>query len=303
MFHSRAQGNALLLRELVTAALQAGRLVEHNLVWRLAGDPPVSGGVRGLVTERLAGLDGSTRVAIETVAATEPLALDVARELVGEGPPEGEETWENRQTPHRWEGGEMPRLRLHRLRLGAARATEQTGAGRPTDRVRAPWATEAGQTDDPDRLLAAARGATSRDGRGATGGAVRPGEPQLARPKSGATGGGSLRRAPARLAQRRRPEAPSTHRAGGGCWEDPTRRGGRFAGLAPAAVGSHASAASPPVPSPDRGAPDDEDAEPRQRLCGDAPGALTGGPGREVRRGALRPGALATGPLLHRATP
>lgn len=43
-FVRRAQGNPLLLRELVQAALQRSALVRRDTVWVLDGQPPLSGG-------------------------------------------------------------------------------------------------------------------------------------------------------------------------------------------------------------------------------------------------------------------
>ncbi len=55
-FASRSQGNPLLLRELIQAALARSVLVRRDAVWRLVGPLPLSGGVRELVAERLGGL-------------------------------------------------------------------------------------------------------------------------------------------------------------------------------------------------------------------------------------------------------
>ena len=60
-FVRRAQGNPLLLRELVQAALQRSALVRRDSVWVLDGPPPLSGGVRDLVAARLAGLGEAER--------------------------------------------------------------------------------------------------------------------------------------------------------------------------------------------------------------------------------------------------
>ncbi|HEX4726180.1 MAG TPA: AAA family ATPase, partial [Jatrophihabitans sp.] len=83
-FASRSQGNPLLLRELVSAALDASTLVWHGTAWKLAGEPPISSGVRELVRSRLAALPAERRSALELVAAGEPLALPIAMELIGE---------------------------------------------------------------------------------------------------------------------------------------------------------------------------------------------------------------------------
>ena len=84
-FVARAQGNPLLLRELAQAAVQRSALTLRGDVWILTGPPPLSGGIRDLVAERLAAARDAARVALESVAAGEPLPADVAAAVVGEG--------------------------------------------------------------------------------------------------------------------------------------------------------------------------------------------------------------------------
>lgn len=174
-FVQRAQGNPLLLRELVQAARQRGVLACRDSVWRLAGEPPLSGGVRSLVAARLAGVGETQRAGLELIAAGEPLPEDVAVAMAGEpllialeearlitvrqGPVRREVA-----TAHPLYGevlrADMPALRLRRLRLALARALE--GAVNPSahDLVRAAtWRLDSDQADDPQRLLAAARAA------------------------------------------------------------------------------------------------------------------------------------------------
>jgi DNA-binding CsgD family transcriptional regulator len=174
-FVERAQGNPLLLRELVQAALQRSALVRRDSVWVLAGPPPLSGGVRDLVAARLAGTGEASRAALETVAAGEPLAADVATAMVGEAQLIALE--ESRlitvrpglagpevSTAHPLYGevlrADLPVLRLRRLRLALANALETAERPSPHDLVRAAsWRLDSGQGDDPQRLLAAARAA------------------------------------------------------------------------------------------------------------------------------------------------
>ena len=174
-FVERAQGNPLLLRELLQAALQRSALVRRDSVWVLAGPPPLSGGVRDLVAARLAGTGEADRAALETVAAGEPLAADVAATMVGEAQLIALE--ESRlvtvrpglagpevSTAHPLYGevlrADLPVLRLRRLRLALAHALETAERPSPHDLVRAAsWRLDSGQGDDPDRLLAAARAA------------------------------------------------------------------------------------------------------------------------------------------------
>ncbi len=174
-FVRRAQGNPLLLRELVQAALQRSALVRRGSVWVLDGQPPLSGGVRDLVVARLAGAGDAERAALETVAAGEPLPADVALAMVGESllialeqarlvtvrpGLAGSEV----STAHPLYGevlrADMPVLRLRRLRLALAGALETAEQPGPHDLVRAAsWRLDSGQGDDPPRLLAAARAA------------------------------------------------------------------------------------------------------------------------------------------------
>ena len=174
-FVQRAQGNPLLLRELVQAALQRSALVRRGSVWVLDGQPPLSGGVRDLVAARLAGTGDAERAALETVAAGEPLPIDVAMAMVGE--PLLIALEEARlitvrpglagtevATAHPLYGevlrADLPVLRLRRLRLALAGALETAGQPGPHDLVRAAsWRLDSGQGDDPQRLLAAARAA------------------------------------------------------------------------------------------------------------------------------------------------
>jgi DNA-binding CsgD family transcriptional regulator len=174
-FVLRAQGNPLLLRELVQAARQRSVLVRRDSVWVLAGQPPLSGGIRTLVAARLAGAGEAERAGLELVAAGEPLPDDVAVGMVGEpllialeqarliavrpGLARCEVS-----AAHPLYGevlrADMPALRLRRLRLALARALETAANPTPHDLVRAAtWRLDSGQADDPQRLLAAARAA------------------------------------------------------------------------------------------------------------------------------------------------
>lgn len=174
-FVRRAQGNPLVLRELVQAALQCSALVRRDSVWVLDGTPPLSGGVRDLVAARLAGLGEGERAGLELVAAGEPLPADVALAMAGESllialeearlvivrpGLAGTEV----STAHPLYGevlrADLPVLRLRRLRLALANALETAEHPSPHDLVRAAtWRLDSGQADDPQRLLAAARAA------------------------------------------------------------------------------------------------------------------------------------------------
>lgn len=176
-FAAWSEGNPLLLRELVGAALDRSALVWRAAAWTLSGPPPISTGIRDLATSRLAGLPDTQRVALEMIAAGEPLALDVAIDLIGEavldeldadrlitvrtglaGPEVG--------SAHPLHGevlrAQMPPLRMRRVRLALASRLEIAQRPSPHDLVRAAlWRLESGQGDDAERLLTAARAARS----------------------------------------------------------------------------------------------------------------------------------------------
>jgi DNA-binding CsgD family transcriptional regulator/type II secretory pathway predicted ATPase ExeA len=174
-FALRSQGNPLLLRELVQAALQQSVLVRRGPGWVLAGPPPLTGGVRDLVAARLAGVDDAERACLETIAAGEPLPAGVATAVAGESlliALEEARLVAVRQglggaevcTAHPLYGevlrADMPALRLRRLRLTLAHALETAGHPSPHDLVRAAaWRLDSGQADDPERILVAARAA------------------------------------------------------------------------------------------------------------------------------------------------
>ncbi|MGH3496806.1 MAG: AAA family ATPase [Nocardioidaceae bacterium] len=174
-FAGRAQGNPLLLRELVSAALDSSTLVRRGAAWTLAGEPPISSGIRDLVRSRLTALPDAQRTALETVAAGEPLAVAVAVELVGESMLDALDT-DRLITVHTGLAGpqvssahplhgEVLRadtLRLRRLRVSLASKLEAAEHPSAHDLVRAAlWRLESGQDDEPERLLTAARAARS----------------------------------------------------------------------------------------------------------------------------------------------
>jgi DNA-binding CsgD family transcriptional regulator len=176
-FVQRSEGNPLLLRELVGAALDASILVWRGTAWALSGRAPLSRGIRELVSFRIAGLPDAQRAALEMIAAGEPLAIGVAVELVGE--PILDELDADRlitvrtglagpevTTAHPLHGellrADIPALRLRRLRLALASRLEAADRPSSHDLVRAAlWRLESGQADEPERVLAAARAAQS----------------------------------------------------------------------------------------------------------------------------------------------
>jgi DNA-binding CsgD family transcriptional regulator len=176
-FANWSEGNPLLLRELVSAALETSTLVWPGTAWRLSGPPPISTGIRDLVRSRLAGLPDAQRLALETIAAGEPLALDVAVDLLGNAVLDdldagrlltvrtglaGPEV----STAHPLHGevlrADMASIRMRRVRLALASRLETSPLPSPHDLVRAAlWRLESGHSNDSERLLAAARAARS----------------------------------------------------------------------------------------------------------------------------------------------
>lgn len=175
LFAGRTEGNALLLRELTLAAVTGGALTRRDGVWSLTGEPPLSDGLRALVATRFASVDPALLVALETVAAGEPLDARVALAAVGAERLEELETarllvvrdglgTSDVGTAHPIYGevlrAGMPKLRLRRLRLDLARTIEKSPAASDRDLVRAAlWRVDAGQVGDLDQLIRAARAA------------------------------------------------------------------------------------------------------------------------------------------------
>ncbi|MEU2062440.1 LuxR C-terminal-related transcriptional regulator [Streptomyces sp. NPDC013455] len=77
-----ADGNPLLLRELVRAALARDLIVRDGRLWRLGDGVPVSHALRELVARQLAGLPDEARRALELIALAEPARLDVLEGIV-----------------------------------------------------------------------------------------------------------------------------------------------------------------------------------------------------------------------------
>jgi len=178
-FAEHSGGNALFLREMLTAALERSVLVRRDYgdehTWALVAEPPVSRGIREAVSARLAGLPEAQRAGLELIAAGEPLTAAIAADLTGDAILDelasdrlvavrdglaGPEV----ATAHPIYGdvlrADLPALRLHRLRLAIARRMESDPQPRPHDLVRAAvWRLDSGQGGDAERLVTAARAA------------------------------------------------------------------------------------------------------------------------------------------------
>jgi ATP/maltotriose-dependent transcriptional regulator MalT len=77
------RGNALWLRELMTAALDDGALVQRRDTWVWARSPRVTGALRDLLASRLAELDPDDLDALALLTVAEALPLDVFVRLRG----------------------------------------------------------------------------------------------------------------------------------------------------------------------------------------------------------------------------
>ncbi len=76
--HERSGGNALFVRELVTAARADATIAWGRGAWRLAGELPVSERLVDAVRRRIAAVDGDRLHALRAVALGAPLLLDAA---------------------------------------------------------------------------------------------------------------------------------------------------------------------------------------------------------------------------------
>jgi DNA-binding CsgD family transcriptional regulator len=81
--HERTQGNALFIREVVTAGIAGGAVVWKLGEWRLDGPLPLSRRLMDVVARRVTAVTGETAAALQYVAVGQPLALDAAMRLCG----------------------------------------------------------------------------------------------------------------------------------------------------------------------------------------------------------------------------
>jgi DNA-binding winged helix-turn-helix (wHTH) protein/tetratricopeptide (TPR) repeat protein len=76
-------GNPGILRQLVSTARDSGVLVESHGVWHLTGPLQPNASLEVLVADRLSGIDGEARHAVELLAVAGELGLDLLVDLVG----------------------------------------------------------------------------------------------------------------------------------------------------------------------------------------------------------------------------
>lgn len=129
--HRLADGNPLLLRELLADASETGRLVRREGVWRWRGDVPAGARVAELVAARLRALDAATRQVLEVIACGEPLALSLIERLAD--PPAVEAAERSGMAVVERSGARV------RLRLAHPLYGEVLRAGLPVTRARAIW--------------------------------------------------------------------------------------------------------------------------------------------------------------------
>jgi DNA-binding CsgD family transcriptional regulator len=168
----RAQGNLLLLRELVRGGVESGAVAHRHGIWGLDGELPVAAGVADVVRAALVGLDEPDRAAAELIAVGEPLAIDVAEAVIGTARLEAVEATgivtlvDTVHGPAVTVGhplfGDVLRLELGGLRRrrywrGLVDGASRVGSTDPYDRLRALlWRLELGDLTDPQELLDAA---------------------------------------------------------------------------------------------------------------------------------------------------
>ncbi|GAA3229261.1 LuxR C-terminal-related transcriptional regulator [Actinocorallia longicatena] len=167
------EGNALLVRELVGAALDSGELAEERGMWRLAGVPAPGPRLTELIQERIGKLSGVQAAVLEYVALAEPLGLRPLTALCGAAAVEEAEARglvrveaAGRRAEVRLAHplyGEVARAQCPSLRrrsrfAALARTHERYGAHRREDPLRLTlWRIESGLGAPPGPLLKACR--------------------------------------------------------------------------------------------------------------------------------------------------
>ncbi|WP_214109845.1 AAA family ATPase [Acrocarpospora catenulata] len=129
--HRLADGNPLLLRELLADAVETGALARRDGLWRWRGGVPARARVADLVTSRLRTLDPAARGVLELIACGEPLALALLQRLADQ---EAIEAAERSGMAVAEQSGARVTLRLAHPLYG-----EALRAGLPVTRARAIW--------------------------------------------------------------------------------------------------------------------------------------------------------------------
>ncbi len=168
----RTEGNPLYVRELLRRARADGHVARENGRWQQCGPLAPSERLVQIVSSRLAGLDELAQRAAQTVAISEPIALDVLEDVTSLDALEALEEAEliriersRRRQLVRFEHpvyGEavraaLPTLRTRRLIRSLGEALRKAGARRRGDFVQlGRWALQVGERSDADLLVAAA---------------------------------------------------------------------------------------------------------------------------------------------------
>ena len=171
-------GNPLLLRELVLAAMGGGELTESYGFWRWTGRLTLAPSLADLVGARIGGLTPGVRDVLELVAFGEPIGLTLLMRAAAPADVEAAEdrglirvgTDERRRDvrlAHPLYGEVVrrgcPVTRSRRLLAALADLVEQAGARRRDDLLRvAVWRLDSGTAQDGTLLLDAARQAFGR---------------------------------------------------------------------------------------------------------------------------------------------
>jgi tetratricopeptide (TPR) repeat protein len=174
-----SQGNALLLRELVTSMRESGALALRGGMWRISGQVVPDARLAETVWARLGRLSGDLREVAEVVAHGEPLGARLLELIVSEPAFQAAERanlleidrHDDRRTQIRLVHplysellrATTPPLRARMIRRRLAKALARTGGRRADDLLRlAVWRLDGGGPPDADLFVRAARQASGR---------------------------------------------------------------------------------------------------------------------------------------------
>jgi len=166
------EGNALLLREVLTSLGRAAEITQEHGTWTWNGRLPTDPALNQLVDERIGRLDEPVRKVLELVALGEPIGLSLIQRECGEGPVA---TAEDSMLIRVLDDGKRQNVRLthpiygevlrhaitvtraHKRRAQLAELIESTGARRRQDLLRvAVLRLDSRTATDPMQLLRAA---------------------------------------------------------------------------------------------------------------------------------------------------